>query len=75
MFSEAAKAAGVENTPTYVEVMRVLRLKTLGDLYRNQLAEQYRNPSQQEIEDYYKANQEKFEAAKLSRIFIPDKRS
>jgi hypothetical protein len=46
-------------------------MKTLGDLYRNQLAEQYRNPSQQEIEDYYKANQEKFEGAKLSRIFIP----
>lgn len=71
IFSEAAKAAGVENTPAFIEVMRVLRMKTLGDLYRNQLAEQYRNPSQQEIEDYYKANQEKFEGAKLSRIFIP----
>jgi hypothetical protein len=71
IFSEAAKAAGVENSPAFVEVMRVLRMKTLGDLYRNQLAEQYRNPSEQEIEDYYKANQEKFEGAKLSRIFIP----
>lgn len=71
IFSEAAKAAGIENTPGYIEVMRVLRLKTLGDLYRNQLAEQYRNPSQQEIEDYYKANQDKFEGAKLTRIFIP----
>jgi PPIC-type PPIASE domain len=71
IFSEAAKSAGIENTPAYIEVMRVLRLKTLGDLYRNQLAEQYRNPSEQEIEDYYKANQEKFEGAKLSRIFIP----
>jgi len=71
IFSEAAKSAGIENTPAYIEVMRVLRLKTLGDLYRNQLAEQYRNPSQQEIEDYYKANQDKYEGAKLSRIFIP----
>src|SRR5579864_92623 len=71
IFSEAAKAAGIENTPAYIEVMRVLRLKTLGDLYRNQLAEQYRNPSQQEIEDYYKANQDKYDSAKLSRIFIP----
>jgi len=71
VFSEAAKAAGVENTPAFLEVMRVLRMKTLGDLYRNQLAEQYRNPSEQEIEDYYKANPEKFEGAKLSRIFIP----
>jgi hypothetical protein len=71
IFSEAAEAAGIENTPAFIEVMRVLRMKTLGDLYRNQLAEQYRNPSQQEIEDYYKANQDKFEGAKLSRIFIP----
>ena len=71
IFSEAAKAAGIENTPAFMEVMRVLRMKTLADLYRNQMAEQYRNPSQQEIEDYYKANQEKFEGAKLTRIFIP----
>lgn len=71
IFSEAAKAAGVQNSPAFMEVMRVLRMKTLGDLYRNQLAEQYHNPSEQEIEDYYKANQEKFEGAKLSRVFIP----
>jgi len=71
IFSEAAKAAGVQNTPAFAEVMRVLRMKTLGDLYRNQLADQYHNPSEQEIEDYFKANQEKFEGAKLSRVFIP----
>ena len=71
VFSEAGKAAGVENTPTYAEVMRVLRLKTLGDLYLNQLAEQYRNPPEQEIEAYYQANQQKYEAAKLSRIYLP----
>jgi hypothetical protein len=71
VFSEAAKAAGVENSPNYVEVMRVLRLKTLGDLYLNQLAEQYRNPSEQEIAAYYQSNPQKYEAAKLSRIYIP----
>jgi hypothetical protein len=71
VISEAAESAGVENTPTYAEVMRVLRLKTLGDLYLNQLAEQYRNPPEQEIEAYYQANQQKYEAAKLSRIYLP----
>ncbi|HEV7519749.1 MAG TPA: peptidyl-prolyl cis-trans isomerase [Candidatus Angelobacter sp.] len=71
VFSEAARAAGIENTPTYVEVMRVLRLKTLGDLYLNQLAEEYRNPSPQDIEAYYQGNQQKFEGSKLSRIYIP----
>jgi hypothetical protein len=71
IFSEAARAAGVENSPAFAEVMRVLRMKTLGDLYRNQLVEQFRNPSQQEIEAYYKSNEAKYEGAKLSRIFIP----
>jgi len=70
-FSEAAKAAGVENTPAFAEVMRVLRLKTLTDLYRTQLGEQFRNPPQQEIEDYYRQNESKYESAKLDRIYLP----
>ncbi|HEY1939426.1 MAG TPA: peptidyl-prolyl cis-trans isomerase [Candidatus Angelobacter sp.] len=71
IFAEAAKAAGVENSPTFAEVMRVLRLKTLADLYRTQIAEEYRNPAQQEIEAYYQANQQKFESVKLTRIYLP----
>ncbi len=71
VFSEAAKAAGVENSPAYAEVMRVLRMKTLSDIYRTQLAEQYGKPSQEEMEAYYKENQSKFEGAKLSRVYIP----
>jgi PPIC-type PPIASE domain len=70
-FAEAAKAAGVDNSPAFAEVMRVLRLKTMSDLYRNQLMEQFRNPTPQEIEAYYKSNEAKYEGAKLSRIFIP----
>ena len=71
IFSEAGKAAGIQNTPTFAEVMRVLRLKTLGDLYRNDLAEKYRTPSDAEIEAYYKANEPKFQSAKLNRIYVP----
>jgi PPIC-type PPIASE domain len=52
-------------------VMRVLRLKTLADLYLNQLSAQLPAPSQQEIEAYYQANQEKYEAVQLGRIYIP----
>jgi parvulin-like peptidyl-prolyl cis-trans isomerase-like protein len=70
-FSEAAKAAGVENTPAFAEVMRVIRLKTLSEFYRNQLAEQFRNPSQQEIEQFYNENAAKYEGAKLSRVYLP----
>src|SRR5437588_1728408 len=70
-FAEAAKAAGVENSPTFAEVMRVLRLKTLADIYRTQLTEELRNAPQQEIEAYYQANQQKFENVKLTRVYLP----
>jgi len=71
IFSEAAKAAGVENSPTFQEVMRVLRLKELSEIYRSQLAEQYRNPSQAEMEAYYAENAAKYERARISRIYVP----
>jgi len=69
--AEAAKQAGVENNPAFGEVMRVIRMKTLGDFYRTQLNEQFHNLSQQEIEDYYKANSAKYEGAKVDRIYVP----
>jgi PPIC-type PPIASE domain len=71
IFAEAAKAAGLENTPAFAEVMRVLRLRTLAEAYRTQMNEQYRNPPQSEIEAYYQANGSKYEGVKLSRIFLP----
>jgi PPIC-type PPIASE domain len=71
IFSAAAREAGVENSPTFIEVMRVLRLKTMSDLYRNQLVEQFRHPSPQEIDAYYQSNASKYEGVKLARIFIP----
>ena len=71
IMAEAAKQAGVESSPAFQEVMRVIRLKTLGDFYRTQLAMQFRNPSPEEIEAYYKENELKYEGAKLTRIYVP----
>ena len=71
VFSEAAKAAGVENSAVFAEVMRVLRLRTLAEIYRTQLSEELRNPPQQDLEAYYQANQSKYDSAKLSRIYLP----
>lgn len=71
VYSEAGKSAGVDKTPNFDEVMRVLRLRTLADLYLAQLAEQYKNPSDQELQSYYEANKGKYETFKISRIYIP----
>jgi len=69
--AEAAKQAGVENSPAFQEVMRVIQMKTLGDFYRTQLAQQFRNPSPEEVEAIYKENESKYESAKLTRIYLP----
>jgi len=71
VYAEAGKSAGMDKTPTFDEIMRVLRLRTLADLYLAQLSDQYRNPSDQELEAYYQANKDKFETFKLGRIYIP----
>jgi parvulin-like peptidyl-prolyl cis-trans isomerase-like protein len=70
-FSEAAKAAGVEKSAEFEEVMPVIRMKTLSDLYRTELGEEFRKPSQQEIEAAYQENQAKYDSAKLTRIYLP----
>jgi len=69
--AEAAKHAGVENSPAFQEVMRVIQMKTLGDFYRTQLAQQFHNASPEEVEAYYKQNESKYDSAKLTRIYLP----
>jgi parvulin-like peptidyl-prolyl cis-trans isomerase-like protein len=69
--AEAAKQAGTENSPAFQEVMRVIQMKTLGDFYRTQLAQQYHNVSPEELEAYYKQNESKYDSAKLTRIYVP----
>ena len=67
----AAEKTGLEEDPKFQELMRVIRLKQLGDAYRRQLEEKYRNPADQEIADYYQQHSRDFEQITLHRIFIP----
>jgi hypothetical protein len=70
-FAAAAEKAGFNNTPGFQEVMRLVRTRTLAELFQRSLAEKFRNPPPAEIEDYYNKNLAKFEEIKLRRIFIP----
>jgi parvulin-like peptidyl-prolyl isomerase len=72
-FNQAAQKAGIDKDPNFLEVMRLVRMRTLQDFYRRSLEEKYRNPPIGEIEAYYKQNLAKYEEVKLSRIFIPAK--
>ncbi|HLJ91057.1 MAG TPA: peptidylprolyl isomerase [Candidatus Angelobacter sp.] len=68
---QAAKKAGVENDPKFLEQMQLVRLQVLAQIYSTQLQEKNRNPPQSEIEAYYKENSSKYEQIKLRRVFIP----
>jgi parvulin-like peptidyl-prolyl isomerase len=69
--ASAGEKVGSENDPRFQELMRIARIRALADTYRHSLEEKYSNPSQQEIEAYYKENIDKYEALKVERIIIP----
>ena len=63
--------AGLESTPRFAEIMRWWRLRTLADLYRGNLLEQFKNPSQEEVHAYYVEHLASYQRIKASRILIP----
>lgn len=69
--ASAGEKAGAESDPRFQELMRVARIRALAETYRHSLEEKYSNPSQQEIEVYYKENIDKYEAFKVERIIVP----
>ena len=73
VFNREAQKAGIDKDPKFQEFMRLMRMRTMGEFYRRQLDEKYRNPPQPELETYYKQNLARYEEIKLSRIFIPAK--
>ncbi|HEV8493995.1 MAG TPA: peptidylprolyl isomerase [Candidatus Angelobacter sp.] len=67
----AGEKTGAESDPRFQELMRIARIRALAETYRHSLEEKYSNPSQQEIEAYYKENIDKYEALKVDRIIVP----
>jgi PPIC-type PPIASE domain len=63
--------AGAENDPQFQELLRIARIRALADSYRHSLEEKYSNPSQEEIDAYYKENISKYDSFKVERIIIP----
>lgn len=72
-FSQAARKAGLDKDPRFLEIMKLIRMRTLEDVYRRNLEEKYRNPPAEEIQARYNQNLPKYEEIKLSRMFIPAK--
>ena len=68
---EKAKEAGVERDPRFAEVMRLARMRAMGDMYHERMQEQARKVSPSEIEAYYKNNRDKLEELTMRRLAIP----
>jgi hypothetical protein len=66
-----ATKAGLERTPQFAEIMRWWRLRTLADLYRSNLQEEFKNPSREEVHAYYMEHLPSYQRIKVDRILIP----
>jgi hypothetical protein len=66
-----ATKAGLESTAQFAEIMRWWRLRTLADLYRGNLQEQFKTPSHEEVHAYYVGHLASYERVNASRILIP----
>src|SRR6185312_4352629 len=69
--TEAARKAGVERDPRFAEVMRLARMRAMGDMYNALMLEKAKQISPARIEQYYKQNIDKFEELSMRRIAVP----
>jgi parvulin-like peptidyl-prolyl isomerase len=66
-----ATKAGIESTERFEAIMRWWHLRSLADLYRVELQEQFKNPSPDELHSYYMQHLTNYQRIKASRILIP----
>lgn len=69
--ANAAEKSGLDKDPSFIELMEIVRVRTLADAYRHYQQDQAKNVSPKEIEAYYHDNSARFEQLELDRIFIP----
>lgn len=70
-FAEAARSSGTESSPEFRDLMDLIRIRTLAEIYRRNLEAKVHAPSQTEIDDYYRRSPGDFTNIKLRRILVP----
>lgn len=66
-----ATKAGFDSTGRFEEIMRWWRLRTLADMYRANLQEQFKHSSQEEIHAYYIEHLSSYQRLKTARVLVP----
>ncbi len=70
-FSDEARALGLENEPRFQDILQFVKDQLLVEALNQYYSDQYSNPSDQKIEEYYKQNSRQFLEADLQRVIIP----
>lgn len=70
-FSDQARALGLQNEPRFQEILQFVTDQLLVESLNEHFSNEYANPSDQKIEEYYKENSHQFQQANLQRVIIP----
>ncbi len=71
VFVDAARALGLENDPKVKIVMDFVSNQVLAESVKRHFADEYAHPTDQQIQDYYNQNSNKYLEATLQRIIVP----
>jgi PPIC-type PPIASE domain len=69
--SDAAKAKGLDKTPHFEEMMKIVKMQILTQELQRSIQEQADKISPAEIDKYYKDHPDAYEQFSLDRLFIP----
>ena len=75
IYADAAEKAGLDKDPRFPGVMKLVRQRALGDLYRLKLDEKAHEIPPQEIETYYARDSAAFQELTLTHISVPRQKS
>jgi hypothetical protein len=75
MMAKKGQDMGLDKSPNFDERMRVSRIQILAQELGKALQEQAAQISDKDIEDYYHANQSRFDEVDVDRIYVPKNRT
>ncbi len=69
--SDAAKEKGLDKTPHFEEMMKIVRMQVLTQELQKSVQEQADKITPEQVNSYYKEHPEQYEQFSLDRLFIP----
>lgn len=71
VMAQAAEKEGVDKTPKYDQMMKLMRVQVMQQLLSQSVQEKAGQVTDKEIADYYAAHKSNYDEADLQKIFVP----